>query len=188
MTLNVIKSISLVLCIGTFGGCAAVSHLSPKVATGSNGPPVNAVSPPKAILRAAPLPAYVFDTHDTGDAGLNVVVLQRRGLIPNAYAQPGQFRPVSLENARTRFAPKLSPQTPDRKGLAKTGDLSFVKIGGGSDVSDWNACERQAQGVFDISGYDYRVRPGFELCMRARGYKTESEAAKAFGGDLNESL
>ncbi|MEP3888932.1 MAG: hypothetical protein ABJN69_00615 [Hellea sp.] len=66
-------------------------------------------------------------------------------------------------------APLAAPQT--------TQDISFVKMGGGSNMQDWTMCEAEAGGFVRVVQGGYLIDPGFESCMRAKGYKPESEVA-----------
>lgn len=59
----------------------------------------------------------------------------------------------------------------------ETGDsLSYVKMGGGSKISDWQACEKQAGNYFIPTSSGFTVAPKFDSCMRAAGYMPEAEA------------
>ncbi|MDB2439639.1 hypothetical protein N9W89_13080 [Hellea sp.] len=66
-------------------------------------------------------------------------------------------------------APRNTPQV--------TQEISFVKMGGGSDMQDWASCEAQAGGFVTVVQGGYIIDSGFESCMRSKGYKPESEAA-----------
>ena len=55
-------------------------------------------------------------------------------------------------------------------------DLSYVKIGGGSKISDWQSCEGQAGSYFLTTATGFLVAPEFDSCMRSKGYKPEAEA------------
>ena len=54
--------------------------------------------------------------------------------------------------------------------------LSYVKMGGESQISDWQACEKQAGQYFQTTATGFIVDPAFDQCMRASGYKPEAEA------------
>lgn len=54
--------------------------------------------------------------------------------------------------------------------------LSYVKIGGGSQISDWKGCEAEAGNYFLTTASGFVVAPKFDSCMRAKGYKPEAEA------------
>ena len=54
--------------------------------------------------------------------------------------------------------------------------LSYVKMGGGSKISDWQECEKQAGGYFVTTPTGFVLEPKFDNCMRSLGYKPESEA------------
>ena len=55
-------------------------------------------------------------------------------------------------------------------------DISFVKIGGGSNMHDWVSCQQDAGHYFQMTQTGYRIDSNFENCMRSKGYKPESEA------------
>lgn len=57
--------------------------------------------------------------------------------------------------------------------------LSYVKMGGGSNIADWESCEATAGGYFIPSSTGFSVLPAFDRCMRERGYKSEAEAIAA---------
>ena len=70
---------------------------------------------------------------------------------------------------------------PVRQASAEqTGALSYVKIGGGSRMSDWQSCETQAGGYFRMGQTGFTVEPAFDTCMRGLGYITEDEAEAKF--------
>ncbi len=54
--------------------------------------------------------------------------------------------------------------------------LSYVKMGGGSQIADWQACEKQAGQYFQTTATGFIVDPAFDRCMRTSGYKPEAEA------------
>lgn len=76
--------------------------------------------------------------------------------------------PARVVEARPT-APLTAPQTSQ--------DISFVKMGGGSNMHDWLMCEAEAGGFVRVVEGGYLIEPGFESCMRAKGYKPESEVA-----------
>lgn len=60
--------------------------------------------------------------------------------------------------------------------------LSYVKIGGGSQISDWEACEKRAGGYFNPTASGFTVNPSFDACMRSSGYMPEEEAELELAG------
>jgi len=72
-------------------------------------------------------------------------------------------------------APLAAPQT--------SNNISFVKMGGGSNMQDWVMCEAEAGGFIRIVQGGYLIDTGFEHCMRALGYKPESEVVDVIGED-----
>jgi len=61
-------------------------------------------------------------------------------------------------------------------------DISYVKMGSGSDIADWQACETQVGGYMEYGQTGYAIDPAFDNCMRYKGYKPESEAKEELAG------
>lgn len=83
-------------------------------------------------------------------------------------------------------APKAEIEnTPtDQENLAgapksDTDQLSYVKIGGGANMADWQLCQKQAGEIALVGRSGYRINPEFDQCMRAKNYLPEQEALKA---------
>lgn len=139
--------------------------------------------------------------YDSGDAGLNTAILERRmGFhapmfrvhedAQNRFNAPMDFRILPSEASAPKLRglmPREAYENPVRHESFLTSqtvqsspsnaqDVSYVKMGGGSDMADWQACETLAGGLFVIDTSGYEVDPQFDACMRARGYKTEREA------------
>ena len=51
----------------------------------------------------------------------------------------------------------------------------FVKLNGESQAADWQNCETSHRGYLFLSEYDFSLNPGFEVCMRNKGYVMSSE-------------
>jgi len=51
----------------------------------------------------------------------------------------------------------------------------FVKLNGESETMDWQNCESRHRGYLFLSEYDFRLDPGFEVCMRNKGYVLSTE-------------
>jgi len=102
-------------------------------------------------LRSTPSPVYQFaDQSYTG---------------ASQYAGYG----VELYSAQPRTA-YVAPAFADPR------DTQFVKLNGESELSDWQNCETLNRGYLFISEYDFRLDPGFEVCMRNKGYVFTTEA------------
>ena len=54
-------------------------------------------------------------------------------------------------------------------------DAEFVSLNGESEAADWRHCEAINRGYLFISEYDFSLNPGFEVCMRNKGYVLSSE-------------
>ena len=155
-------------------------------------------SPITKLLRPSPKQSYVFenaqrsqnmakaafasDGHANSNGKLNVPQLaqlptpqtptyQERIHNPKSYQQAFNNPPVALSRS-VEAQPKAILSTP-----RTTQDISFVKMGGGVDMNDWLMCEAEAGGFIRIVQGGYLIEPAFEGCMRARGYKPESEVA-----------
>ena len=161
-------------------------------------------SPVTKLLRSAPEQHYVFedasraqnmakqafltDGHSVqnGDRftsqnaqhqGLQTPDFQAPAYLAHSYQK--EYDTPSLAPSRVvqaqLDAPLAPPQTSD--------NISFVKMGGGSDMQDWVMCETEAGGFIRVVEGGYLIDPGFESCMRAKGYKPESEISGVIGSE-----
>jgi len=53
-----------------------------------------------------------------------------------------------------------------------------LQMMGASNMQDWLMCEAEAGGFIRVTQAGYLIDPGFESCMRSKGYKPESEVAE----------
>jgi len=51
----------------------------------------------------------------------------------------------------------------------------FVMLNGESETADWQNCETRNRGYLFMSEYDFMLDPGFEVCMRNKGYVLTTE-------------
>jgi len=162
------------------------------------------VSPVTKLLRSAPSQNYVFEsaavsqqrvkTAFLNDGKLLASQVQAQGLVTPQLAQlptpqtPHDQQPVyASQSYQSAYAnPSLTPQLViEAAPIAAlsaprtTDNISFVKMGGGSNMQDWVMCEAEAGGFIRIVQSGYLIEPRFESCMRAKGYKPESEVAEA---------
>jgi len=91
-----------------------------------------------------------------------------------AAASAPSAAPASVPAQMATMPSAPTPALAERQAEAQS--LSYVKMGGGSQIADWQACETQAGGYFIASPNGFSVEPGFDSCMRAKGYKPEAEA------------
>lgn len=61
-----------------------------------------------------------------------------------------------------------------------TQDFSYVKLAGGSDPADWQACQNEVGAFADTANGQVRIAPAFDLCMRNRGYVPELEVIEYY--------
>ncbi len=124
--------------------------------------------PVASLLRPAPEQTYVFDATQDYD-----VILYEPPVQTKAFAEgpPPQIDKVEVETTGTGYYTS--------EPLPSIPDISFAKIGGGSNMQDWLACEEKAGGyLYWEAGKGYALDPTFESCMRGMDYALESEIAQ----------
>ena len=55
----------------------------------------------------------------------------------------------------------------------------FIKLNGQSETIDWQNCETRHRGYLFLSEYNFSLNPGFEVCMRNKGYVLSTEYGPA---------
>jgi len=114
-----------------------------------------------ATLRTTPQQAYQFDEQGY-DANIHNAATDYTG-----YSQYAGYK-VELFNTRPSYVqttfsdPRLT---------------EFVMLNGKSEPTDWRYCETINRGYLFISEEDFMLNPGFEVCMRNKGYVMTSEYA-----------
>ncbi len=125
-------------------------------------------------LRTTPQQAYSFDgqvydveIYDSATASAGYVTTS------NAYGydvdlyDPSEYYYYGYNDKGLR--PLIVAEASDPR------DTAFVKLNGPSQPSDWQNCESRHRGYLFMSEYDIRLDPGFEVCMRNKGYVLSSE-------------
>ena len=86
--------------------------------------------------------------------------------------------PTPEPQAIAEYTPPSAPLTNPAQAISQDiGDsLTYVKIGGGSKISEWKACEEKAGAYYKQTAAGFIVEPKFDSCMREIGYMPESEA------------
>ena len=195
----------------SLSGCAQISNFGDnmwghtKNAWGYTKSAANFVaSPVTKLLRSAPEPYYVFedasraqnmakqafraDGYQAPSQGFNAPQFAQLPVpqtaayqthSPSAQPRQNEYRHAPVAPSRVAqaqpIAPIATPQT--------SNDISFVKMGGGSNMQDWLMCEAEAGGFVQIVQGGYQIDPGFEHCMRMKGYKPESEVTDVIGAE-----
>ena len=202
MSQNLIKTAILVTAAVSLTGCAQLSKMGGDMWGYTKSTASFVSSPVTKLLRSAPEHDYVFDDatnsqHAAKTAfeqdGLQTEFAQSRGeLVVHELAQlpvpqtPNYQDPVygpdSYQSVygNPPVAPARVVQAQPQASLSApqtSQDISFVKMGGGSNMHDWMMCEAEAGGFVRVVQGGYLIEPGFESCMRAKGYKPESEVA-----------
>jgi hypothetical protein len=116
-------------------------------------------------LRTTPQQAYQFNdqayTVDIHDAASNY----------NGYSQSAgysQFAGYQVELYDTRPSYAAAAFIDPRQS-------EFVMLNGESEPADWQNCETSNSGYLYMSEYDFMLDPGFEVCMRNKGYVLTTE-------------
>lgn len=162
------------------------------------------VSPVAKLLRSAPEQEYVFedvspdqtlesqayksDGSPSYSQELVVPQLAQLPLPQTPNYQAPAYSPKSYQGTygKPAIAPSRIVEAQPTAPLATpqpSNNISFVKVGGGSNMQDWLICEADAGGFVRIVQGGYLIDPGFEQCMRAKGYKPENEVADVITQD-----
>jgi len=196
-----LAKITLIAAIAvSLSGCAQIGKLGGDMWGYTKSAANFVASPVTKLLRSAPEPAYVFEeapqeavkTAFAGDGQTSnrtdLIVPQLAQLpvpqTPN-YQEP-VYTPQSYQSIYGN--PPVSPSrvvearpTAPLAAPRTTQDISFIKMGGGSNMHDWLMCETEAQGFVRVVEGGYIIEPAFEACMRSKGYKPESEVSDLIG-------
>jgi len=197
----------------SLSGCAQISKLGDnmwghtKNAWGYTKSAANFVaSPVTKLLRSAPEQHYVFQDasraqnlakqafkSDGGSSYPQKLVVPQLAQLP--VPQTPEYQNPLYASHNYQDAYDTTPVAPSRVAEVQPSafqaapqtenNISFVKMGGGSNMQDWLMCEAEAGGFIRVVKGGYLIDPGFESCMRAKGYKPESEALDLIGGDTS---
>ena len=139
--------------------------------------------PVASLLRPSPEQTYVFDNTQAYD-----VVMYEQPVADQGWTRQSHIavQDYNLETTEPSYA-GTAAQNAEITGtgyyqsepLPKIPDISFAKVGGGSNMQDWLACEEKAGGyLYWEDGKGYALDPTFESCMRGMDYALESEIAE----------
>jgi len=157
LTLIAISTLSL-------SGCAQIMNFGDMMWTESKYVVNKVVSPVKMALR--------------GKQTYNEPVFASHDLDP-VYTSSTPYAPSSAQTSgRTIPTPRTAPMPPPPQSADMGGmpNLSYVKMGGGTSISDWQNCQSMAGSYVTPNGAGFMITPGFDNCMRGKGYIPEDEA------------
>ena len=202
MSHNFTKTALMLTVAVSLTGCAQMSKMGGDM-WGYTKSAANFVSSPVTkLLRSTPEHDYVFDSAPQSQLAAKAALAQDR--VRGGNAQPrGElvvpelaqlpvpqtpnyqdpvYAPDSYQSVygNPPVAPERVVQAQPQAPLAApqtSQNISFVKMGGGSNMHDWLMCEAEAGGFVRVIQGGYLIEPGFESCMRKRGYKPENEVA-----------
>ena len=117
-----------------------------------------------ANLRTTPQQAYKFVDQaydvDINDAASNYM--------PYNYSSASKYAGYRVELYDTRSS-YVTPAFTDPR------QTEFVMLNGESETADWQNCETRNRGYLFMSEFDFMLDPGFEVCMRNKGYVLTTE-------------
>lgn len=208
MTQRAAKLTAVIMIGLSLSGCSTLANFGQSVWSGTTKVTQTAARSVTGFFRPAPRSDLGGEyLHAAADETLNQPLLARQiAMQPSYAAYETNYVPrdvaLSTPKSRVKAVPKLrgryqgynsyeaapAPQAPNDASVAtapapqqdQTGALSYVKIGGGSRMSDWTSCESQVGGYFNMTETGYTVQPAFDSCMRGLGYMTEAEAEAKF--------
>ena len=161
-------------------------------------------SPVTKLLRSAPEQNYVFDDASRAQYLAKQAFLSDGQAPRSADLRASELAQLPLPQTPNYHSPVYSSQhslsgfdnppaapsriaqmqaAPPMAAPQTSNNISFVKMGGGSNMQDWVLCEAEAGGFIRVVQGGYLIDPGFESCMRAQGYRPESEVAEIIGED-----
>lgn len=145
----------------SLSGCAQMMNLGDMMWTESKHAVNKVVTPVKMALR--------------GKQNYNAPVFAAHDLDPI-------YSPYSVYPAQTSRrivnTPQIAPPPPPMQNAEAGGmpNLSYVKMGGGTSITDWQNCQNMAGSYVTPHGAGFMITPGFDQCMRGKGYIPEDEA------------
>lgn len=189
------KTACLLLMAVSLAGCTQMSKMGGDMWGYTKSAANFVASPVTKLLRSAPKQDYVFE--ETAETAKMALATEGRASTRGNLVIP-KLTELPVPQTPNYLAPVYAPQSyqavygnapvaPSRVVEAHptaplaaprtTQDISFVKMGGGSNMYDWLACESEAGGFVRVVKGGYIIEPGFESCMRSKGYKPENEVA-----------
>ena len=154
LTLIAISTLSL-------SGCAQMMNFGDLMWTESKYAVSKVLTPVKMALR--------------GKQSYNEPVFASHELDPDYGSYPASPQRRVVNTPQVAPLPPL-PQSADMGGMP---NLSYVKMGGGTSISDWQDCQNTAGSYITPNGAGFMITPAFDGCMRAKGYIPEDEALAA---------
>lgn len=208
MSHNFAKTALMISVAVSLAGCTQMSKMGGDMWGYTKSAASFVASPVTKLLRSTPEHDYVFDSAPQSQQVAKAALAQDsiQAGVQDGYAEPRSelvipklaelpvpqtpnyqdpvYAPDSYQSVygNPPIAPERVVQAEPQAPLSAprtSQDISFVKIGGGSNMHDWLMCESEAGGFIRVVQGGYLIEPGFESCMRKRGYKPESEVADA---------
>lgn len=162
-------TLSAILLMGaSLSGCAQLTSVGDWIS-----------KPFRSELREAPKPDWEASTAATTTTNTST----RYSSAPTGYSTTSYSAPSTISTGR--YYGVDDAMTFEQVAVAPPESLSYVRLNGESRMSDWENCERLHNGYWRIDAAGGRIDPGFEVCMRNKGYVRESELAMYGFGSSN---
>lgn len=158
-------------------GCSQVSSVFKKKPHYHTSDGTAVYTSAEANLRTTPQQSYQFDQDsydvDVYDASSQYASPQYASSQYSGSQYAGYE--VELYNSQPSYS---APVYSDPR------EAEFVMLNGESKLIDWQNCEIMNQGYLYVSEYDFSLNPGFEVCMRNKGYVLTTE----YGPNLKQTV
>ncbi len=169
---------AIILAGASLSGCAQLSSVG------------NWISQPfRGELRDAPKPDW--EVAETTETVTEVQYVEAPATYTTSTTTTQTFTPSTSSIYYNATGPFYGVDEPwgqtQRVAVAPPQSLSYVRLNGESRMSDWQACEALHNGYWRIDAAGGRIDPGFEVCMRNKGYVRESELAM-YGFDMSDRV
>lgn len=145
-------------------GCSQVSSVFKKKPHYHTNDGTVVYTDSQANLRTSPQQSYQF-----ADNSQNVATY---------YDTSSQYAGYGVELYQSQPAYSAAAYSDPRQA-------EFVMLNGESNIADWQNCETLHRGYLYASEYDFSLNPGFEVCMRNKGYVLTTEYGAGSKQTLN---
>ena len=180
--MRILGSIAITMVGLSLSGCSQLSGLfkpEPHYHT-SDGTVVKTNS--DASLRVTPEQTYQFETSTADLSGIDdfdytggtEYIYASDDVAGSDYADYAGYEVDFFNSQASNIGVRSDPR-----------QAEFVKLNGESDSADWKNCETINRGYLWVSEYDFSLNPGFEVCMRNKGYILSTEYGQSSKPTLN---
>jgi len=160
-------------------GCSQVSSIFKKKPHYHTGDGTAVYTDNASTLRTTPQQAYQF-----ADQSYDVDIYDSSSQYSTGYTTTNASYTTTSQYAGYGVELYGRPSSYSVAAVSDPRDAEFVMLNGESNIADWQNCETQHRGYLYASEYDFRLNPGFEVCMRNKGYVLTTE----YGASSKQAL